>query len=142
MVLRERNQLIRDIKRLHPELTDEQIGRMFLKGPGDDRGLSRQRVNKIVRQPEKCGIISITMESEYIINGKLNPDMPIAATMAAELTKIPYWAIAKWVKRGKVKVKQHPGHAAPGKPVLLDPVSLQAQIDRYRPRKKKELITA
>lgn len=97
-------------------------------------GISPQRVHQIVKNAESHGIIDNKMEPT--INYRLN-GQPISATQAARETGIPYYMIADWVRRGLVKVLNHPGHAAPGKPVLLDPVTLQERIDRYRPRRNR-----
>jgi hypothetical protein len=68
---------------------------------------------------------------------------PISATQASKIADIPYYIIADWVRRGVVKVVSRPDHKAHiGQPVLLDPVSLQERIDRYKPRKPKEKTTA
>ena len=122
----DRNRRIYEIHKAHPAWTYQDIGELV--------GLSRQRVQQIVREYDKRGIIDTEMEprNDYRLNGQ-----PISATQAARETGISYWAIMSWVKRGLVKVVQHPGHACTGKPVLLDPVTLQERIDRYRPRKNR-----
>lgn len=65
---------------------------------------------------------------------------PISATEVSRLTGIPRWVIEKWIQRGLVKVIERPSHTAPGKPVLLDPVSLQERIDRYRPWARRDRV--
>jgi len=137
MVIHERNRLIKEIREKVPGITLEQIGQMFPR-EDDKKPLSRQRVHQIITQCEKYDIMS-PMEN---IN-KLNiGNEPISATQAARKANIPYYIIADWVRRGLVQIVYHPGHATCGKPVLLDPVSLQERIDRYRPRSKKKITTA
>ena len=122
----ERNRRIYDIRKANPTWTYREIGELV--------GISRQRVQQIVRETEKRGIIDTEMEPRN--NHRLSGE-PISATQAAKETGIPYYVIADWVRRGVVRVLKHPGHAAPGKPVLLDPVTLQERIDRYQPRKNR-----
>lgn len=122
-----RNRRIYEIHQAHPNWTYQDIGELV--------GLSRQRVQQIVREYEKRGIIDNEMAKN---NHRFNE--PVSATQAAREIGIPYWVIKKWVQRGLVKVLEHPGHTAPGKPVLLDPVTLQERIDRYRPRKNRAAV--
>lgn len=75
------------------------------------------------------------------IKCNLNGD-PISATQIARETGIPYSVISMWVRRGLVKVVQHPGHACTGKPVLLDPVSLKERIALYRPKRRRQRVAA
>ncbi len=103
-----------------------------LKDIGDLFGISPQRVHQIKTELDS-----------YAIMGQMNEpknnhhfDKPISATQAAKAAGIPYYIIADWVRRGLVKVLQHPGHACTGKPVLLDPVTLNERIGKYRPRRK------
>ncbi|KKL78427.1 hypothetical protein LCGC14_2024910, partial [marine sediment metagenome] len=96
---------------------------------------SRQRVQQIVQEIEACDIIDNDMEQPRN-NHRLNGE-PISATQVARETGIPYSVISSWVSRGLVKVLEHPGHAAPGKLVLLDPVSLQERLDRYHPHRRR-----
>ncbi len=130
---RDRNQIIRKLRETVPELTLEQIGKAF-------DGLSRQRVYQILKQSQDCATILDKMEN--IENKEPIFKEPVSATEAAKILNIPYGVVSMWVSRGFVKVVNHPGHAAPGKFVLLDPVSLQERIDRYKPRRKKEKATA
>ncbi len=119
----DRNKRIYEICRAHPGWTYRDIGELV--------GLSRQRVQQIVREIEACGIIHNMMEprNDHRLNGQ-----PISATQATRETGIPYSVISSWVSRGLVKVLNHPGHGGRGNPVLLDPVTLQGRIAQYRPR--------
>lgn len=122
MVIKDRNQLIRTIKEKSPELTYKELGDLV--------GLSRQRVHKIVTYNTENDIIR-NMERKAIF------DKPISATEVSRITGIPTSSIFDWVSRGLVKIISRPDRkACTGQPVLLDPVSLQERIDRYRPRKK------
>jgi len=127
MSVSERNRHIFEIRKAHPTWSYQDIAELV--------ALSRQRVQQIVRQVEECGIIDTTME-----NNNDHPRLdgqPISATQAARETGIPYGTISKWVSEGEVRVIEHPGHACTGKPVLLDPVSLQERIARYQPRPRR-----
>ena len=126
----DRNRRIYEIHKAFPTWPFEDIGQMF--------GITRQRVQQIVREAEKRGIIDTEMEprNDHRLNGK-----PISATQAARQTGIPYYAIEKWVRRGLVKVLNHPGHGGRGNPVLLDPVTLQERIDCYQPRPRRNRAT-
>jgi len=125
----DRNRRICEIRRAHPNWTYQEIGELV--------GLSRQRVQQIVRETEKRGIIDNKMEPKN--NHRLN-GQPISATQAARETGIPYHAIDNWVRRGLVKVLNHPGHGGRGNPVMLDPVTLQERIDRYQPRRNRAAV--
>jgi len=126
-----RNRRIYEIHKAHPTWTYQDIGELV--------GLSRQRVQQVVREVEECGIIDNEMEprNNYRLNGQ-----PISASQVARETGIPYYVIADWVRRGLVKVLDHPGHGGRGNPVLLDPVTLQERIDRYRPRPRRNRVSA
>lgn len=125
MNVQNRNRHIYEIHKSHPTWTYQDIGDLV--------GISRQRVQQIVREAEKRGIIDTEMEPRN--DHRLTE--PISATQAARQTGIPYGTISKWVSDGLVKVVEHPGHACTGKPVLLDPVTLQKRIDHYRPRRNR-----
>ncbi|KKM64090.1 hypothetical protein LCGC14_1504850 [marine sediment metagenome] len=128
MNTQERKRRIYEIHKSHPTWTYQDIADLV--------GLkSRQRVQQIVQEVEACDIIESDMEQPRN-NHRLNGE-PISATQAAREAGIPYYMIADWVRRGLVKVLEHPGHACPGKPVLLDPVSLQERIHRYRPHRRR-----
>ena len=124
----QRNGRIYEIHKAHPSWTYQDIGELV--------GLSRQRVQQIVRQIEDHGIIDSEMETR---NDHRFTE-PISATQAAKQVGIPRWTIEKWIQRGLVKVLEHPGHTAPGKPVLLDPITLQERIDRYQPRRNRAAV--
>ncbi len=126
----ERNIHIYEIRRSHPAWTYQDIGNLV--------GISRQRVQQIVHDVETRGITDIDMELKN--NHRLNGE-PISATQAARETGIPFGTIRMWAKRGLVKVLEHPGHTAPGRPVLLDPETLQERIDRYRPRPRRNQVS-
>lgn len=123
----ERNVRIYQIHKAHQAWTCQEIGELV--------GLTRQRVHKIITEVDKSGIISLEMNGT-VKNYRLNGE-PVSASQVAKETGIPQWTIEKWVQRGLVKVLSHPGHTAPGKPVLLDPVTLQARMEKYRPRRRK-----
>ncbi len=131
MTSQERNKRIFEIHQAFPQWTYQEIGDMV--------GLSRQRVERILKQVAVSG--KIEQMDETINNHRLNGE-PISATQVARDTGIPYYVIADWVRRGIVKVLEHPGHACTGKPVLLDPVSLQERINRYRPHRRKVKVAA
>ncbi len=138
MVIRDRNRLIKEIREKVPGVTLQQLGQMFPR-EDDKKPLTRQRVHQIVTHDVKSDTIS-NMESSV---DTIKIKEPISATQVADLLKIPYSVVSTWVSRGLVKkAPDQPDHAAPGKPVLLDPVTLQERIDRYRPRQKKILTTA
>ena len=121
----ERKRRIYEIRKDHPDWTYQAIGELV--------GISRQRVQQIVTEIEACGIMDNDMNEpneKYRLNGE-----PISATQAARETGIHYYVIADWVRRGLVKVLEHPGHGGRGNPVLLDPVTLQDRIDRHHPRR-------
>lgn len=126
MITKERDIIIYESRKAHPEWSYRKIGKSF--------GISGQRVYQIVSR----GIIE---EMEPRNNHRLN-GQPISATQVARETGIPYYAIEKWVRRGLVKVLNHPGHGGRGNPVLLDPVTLQERIDRYQPRSRKNRVSA
>ena len=123
-----RNRRIYEIRKAFPTWSYRDIGDMF--------GISRQRVHQLMREYEKRGIIDTEMEPR---NDHRFTE-PVSATQAARETGIPHRTIEKWTERGLVKVIQHPGHACTGKPVLLDPVTLQERIDRYRPRRNRAAV--
>jgi len=132
MVTSDRNQVIRKLRKNVPELTLEQIGKIF-------DGLSKQRVHQILQSCDSNVIMS-SMDDTIKIN---IGNKPISATQAAKISKIPYSVIATWVKRGFVQVVSRPEKGVTwGKPVLLDPVSLQERIVRYKPRRKKDKVPA
>jgi hypothetical protein len=115
----------------HPDWTLQMIADLV--------GVSRQWVYSIVKKCETYGIIA-TMENKAL---QLDLKTPISATQASKITGIPYYAFEKWVRRGLVKIVSRPDRrACTGQSVLLDPVSLQERINRYRPRQKKTPISA
>ena len=126
MNMQVRNRRIYEIRKEHPTWTYQEIGELV--------GISRQRVQQIVCELEKCGIMDIEMEprNDHHLNGN-----PISATQAARETGIPIGTITRWISEGDVKVISHPGQTGPGRVVLLDPVTLQERIDRYRPRRNR-----
>ena len=124
----QRNQLIYEVHLLHPDWTY----RAIVENLG--LSLSRQRVQQIVLKGSKSGIIEVM---EPTNNHHFTE--PVSATQAARETGIPWQTVTSWVNRGLVKVVNHPGHTAPGKPILLDPVTLNERIDRYRPRKNRAM---
>jgi len=127
MVVTDRDQLIKELHVKVPHLSYRQIGKMF--------DVSGQRIQQILKKPSECATI-LDMESNLKSLGR----SPISATQAAKITGIPYGVISVWVSRGQVKIVKRPDRkkACAGEPVLLDPVSLQERIDKYRPRKKKD----
>jgi len=127
MNVEDRNRRIYEIHKTHPTWTYQDIGELV--------GLSRQRVQQVVRETEERGIIDSEM-TEPKNNYQLNGD-PVSASQVARETGIPYGVVANWVCRGLVKVLEHPGHGGRGNPVLLDPVTLQDRLDRYRPRRNR-----
>ncbi len=124
-----RNRAIYETHKAHPELTYRELGDTF--------GISRQEAHRVVKEGER-GIMGADMNTTN--NHRF--DKPISATEVSRETGIPRWTIEKWAQRGLVKVVQHPGHAAPGKPVLLDPVTLNERIRRYRPHRKLAAVEA
>lgn len=130
MVTLERNRHIYEIHKAHPTWTYQDIGELV--------GISRQRVEQIVRKEEARDIIDIEMEpkNKYQINGQ-----SISATQAARVTGIPVGTISRWVFDGEVKVIAHPGQTGPGKVVLLDPVTLQERMNRYQPRPRRNRVS-
>ncbi len=123
MVISERNRMIRQIHADHPNWSLQKIADLV--------GISRQRVHQVVHTAIDYDIMQTDMKN--II--RLNCD-PISPSQAARLTGIPKFTIISWAHRGLVTILKHPGKTARGKTVLLDPVSLQERINRYRPRKK------
>ena len=119
-----RNRRIYEIRKDHPDWTYQAIGELV--------GISRQRVQQIVSEIEACGIMDNNMsepKNGYRLNGE-----PVSATQVARETGIPLSTIVTWVLRGHVKGIEDPEQTGPGKVVLLDPVTLQERIDKYRPR--------
>lgn len=96
-------------------------------------GVSRQRVAQVVRYMEK--LLASAPEPIPLQFPRLNGE-PISATQAAKITGVPDYAIHHWISRGQVKVVSRRPRPGPGATTLLDPVSLQERIDRYRPRKR------
>ena len=126
----ERNRRIFEIRKAHPAWTYQEIGELL--------GLSRQRVQQIVREVDSYGIID-AMEEKKNDNGlcQLDPNKPISPTQAAREMGIPITTITGWIAEGQVKLVKDPGQTGPGRVNLLDPVSLQERIDRYRPRPRR-----
>lgn len=126
----ERKTRIYEIRKAHPDWTYQDIGDLL--------GVSRQRVQQIVSEVEACGRMDDMDEPRngYRLNGE-----SVSATEAARETGIPRNTISRWVCDGEVKVLAHPGHACTGKPVLLDPVTLQERISRYQPRPRRNRVS-
>ena len=126
----ERKRRIYEIRKDHPDWTYQAIGELV--------GISRQRVQQIVSDIEACGIMDNDMnepKNGYRLNGE-----PVSATQVATETGIPRNTISGWVSDGDVKVIDHPGQTGPGKFVLLDPVTLQERMNRYRPRPRRNRV--
>jgi len=126
-----RKRRIYEIRKDHPDWTYQAIGELI--------GISRQRVQQIVSEIEACGIMDNNMnepKNGYRLNGE-----PVSATQVATETGIPISTISRWVSEGDVKVINHPGQTGPGKVVLLDPVTLQERVDKYRPRPRRNRVS-
>jgi hypothetical protein len=122
----ERNQMIRDIRRAFPYWD---LGKI-----ADLVGSTLAEVHNALKEKPLSGI----MRSDMTDNETFNiGNKPISASEVTKRTGIPASTIGMWVKRNQVKVISDPGQTGPGLFVLLDPVTLQQQIDKYKPRKKK-----
>jgi hypothetical protein len=91
-----------------------------------------------VTQGQECGIIIDKMENKDVMEIK-EPIFkePVSATYVAEFLKIPYSVVSTWVSRKQVKViKRDKKRGCFKNPVLLDPVTLQERIDKYKKRNK------
>jgi DNA-binding transcriptional regulator LsrR (DeoR family) len=106
------------------------IGPMF--------GISSQRAHQIVQNIEKNGIIDAMEEQK----SNQHFDGPVSATEVSRLTGIPISTIVKWVSEGSVKIISDPGQTCPGRFVLLDHITLQERISRYRPKPRRNLVKA
>lgn len=130
MVTGERNRNLYQIHLRNPELTYQDLAEMV--------HLSRQRVEQIIRQQEKVEAMGPLPAIPKF--PRLNGD-PISPAQVSRTLGLPAGLIQCWVRRKQVKVLHRPkGHPGPGKVTLLDPVSLQERLDRYRPRRKLQQV--
>ena len=102
----------------------------------DLTGVTRQRVSQIVKRCQKS-VILLSMEKANSKYPRITK--PMSLSEVSILTGIPTSSIGMWVNRGQVKVHTPTDRpkACTGHPVLLDPISLQERIDRYKPHQKK-----
>lgn len=127
VITSEKSRMIRDIHRAYPYWKESKIAELV--------GVSRQRVNKILKTTDE----RVTINENMVTNSEVMKigNEPLSATQVSDMCQIPYSVVAMWVKRKLVKVVHHPGHAARGKFVLLDPEDLKARILLYKPKKRK-----
>jgi len=128
MDITERNRRIYEIRKSHPDWTYEAIGQLV--------GLTRQRVQQIVQDFERNGI----MEPVEISDTDLVDSKPVSMTEAAKVTGVPYGTIGHWVFQRQVKVLSRPNRSGRGYAVLLDAESLRNRIARYKPRPRRKRV--